>query len=76
MTTEDQAFAAEVAHWLAENFPPSLAHKNPYPYINDAEVAAVVDQALADASRRWSGGAPVRFVADTSVIERWSDAKG
>ena len=41
-----------------------------------AEVAAVVDQALADASRRWSGGAPVRFVADTSVIERWSDAKG
>ena len=40
-----------------------------------AEVAAVVDQALADASRRWSGGAPVRFVADTSVIERWSDAR-
>ncbi|HRP71721.1 MAG TPA: acyl-CoA dehydrogenase family protein [Xanthomonadaceae bacterium] len=38
--SQDQAFAAEVAHWLAENFPPSLAHKNPYPYINDAEVAA------------------------------------
>lgn len=40
-----------------------------------AEVAALVDQALADASRRWAAGAPVRFVADTSVIHRWSDAK-
>ena len=39
------------------------------------EVAALVDQALADASRRWAAGAPVRFVADTSVIARWSDAK-
>jgi DNA polymerase-1 len=40
------------------------------------EVAARVDRALDDASRRWAGGAPVRFVADTSVIARWSDAKG
>ncbi|KGN29870.1 DNA polymerase I [Knoellia sinensis KCTC 19936] len=39
------------------------------------EVAALVDQAFADASRRWAAGAPVRFVADTSIIERWSDAK-
>jgi DNA polymerase-1 len=39
------------------------------------EVAALVDQALADASRRWAAGAPVRFVADTSVLQRWSDAK-
>jgi len=40
-----------------------------------AEVAARVDRALDDAARRWAGGAPVRFVADTSVIARWSDAK-
>ena len=40
-----------------------------------AEVAARVDRALYDAARRWAGGAPVRFVADTSVIARWSDAK-
>lgn len=40
------------------------------------EVAAVVDTALTDAARRWCGGAPVRFVADTSVISRWSEAKG
>jgi DNA polymerase-1 len=39
------------------------------------EAARRVDTALTDAARRWSGGAPVRFVADTSVIERWSDAK-
>jgi len=39
------------------------------------EAARRVDTALGDAARRWSGGAPVRFVADTSVIDRWSDAK-
>jgi DNA polymerase I len=39
------------------------------------EVAARVDRALDDAARRWAGGAPVRFVTDTSVIARWSDAK-
>ena len=39
------------------------------------EVAALVDRSLDDASRRWAQGAPVRFVSDTSVIARWSDAK-
>ena len=39
------------------------------------EVAARVDQSLTEAARRWSRGAPVRFVADTSVIRRWSEAK-
>lgn len=39
------------------------------------EVARRVDQALADAARRWTGGAPVRFVADTRLITRWSEAK-
>lgn len=39
------------------------------------QVVRVVEDALADAARRWSGGAQVRFVADTSVIERWSQAK-
>jgi DNA polymerase-1 len=39
------------------------------------EVAALVDSSLTDAARRWSGAAPVRFVSDTSVIARWSDAK-
>ena len=39
------------------------------------EVAARVDRAASSSARRWAGGAPVRFVADTSVIARWSDAK-
>ncbi|WP_202842546.1 acyl-CoA dehydrogenase family protein [Luteimonas saliphila] len=38
--SQDEAFASDVAAWLAENFPPSLAYRNPHPYINDAEVAA------------------------------------
>jgi DNA polymerase-1 len=40
------------------------------------EVVALVDRALLDAARRWSGGGPVRFVTDTAVMRRWSDAKG
>lgn len=39
------------------------------------EAVTRVDTALTDAARRWSGGAPVRFVADTSVVRRWSEAK-
>jgi len=39
--------------------------------------AAAVDDALTEAAARWTPpGAPrVRFVTDTSMIERWSDAK-
>ncbi|MDO5629260.1 MAG: DNA polymerase [Mobilicoccus sp.] len=37
------------------------------------EVAGRVDQALTDAARRWSGGT-ARFVADTSIVTRWSEA--
>lgn len=37
--------------------------------------AAAVTSALDDAARRWSAGAPVRLVADTSIVARWSDAK-
>lgn len=40
------------------------------------ECAARVERALADAARRWLGSEEVRFVADVSVIERWSEAKG
>jgi len=39
------------------------------------EVAAAVDAALTASARRWTGSSTVRFVADTSVIARWSDAK-
>jgi len=40
------------------------------------EVAAAVDAALTASARRWTGSSTVRFVSDTSVISRWSDAKG
>jgi len=41
-----------------------------------AEVADLVGNALDASARRWAGTDQVRFVADTSVIARWSDAKG
>jgi len=34
-----------------------------------------VQQALTDSARRWTGSSAVRFVADASVIHRWSEAK-
>ncbi len=39
------------------------------------EVAAAVGRCLDDSARRWAGTEDVRFVADTSIIRRWSDAK-
>ena len=39
------------------------------------EAAALVDEALQEAAYRWSPSRAVRFVADTSTIERWSEAK-
>src|SRR5450631_2063384 len=40
------------------------------------EAAASVDAALNASARRWTGSSTVRFVSDTSVISRWSEAKG
>ena len=39
------------------------------------ETATAVDAALTASARRWTGSEAVRFVCDTSVIARWSDAK-
>lgn len=38
-------------------------------------VTTLLHQALAEAAHRWSPAPEVRFVADVSVIRRWSDAK-
>jgi DNA polymerase-1 len=38
-------------------------------------VARIVTEAVAEAAFYWSPEPDVRFVADTSVIERWSEAK-
>ncbi|MEO7130367.1 MAG: DNA polymerase [Dermatophilaceae bacterium] len=41
-----------------------------------AEATQAVDRSLTAAARRWAGTDAVRFVADTSTIHRWSEAKG
>lgn len=35
----------------------------------------IVSATLTEASRRWSGGAPVRFVADVRTMHCWAEAK-
>lgn len=37
--------------------------------------AQAVEQTLVSAARTWAGTDQVRFVADTSIIRRWSEAK-
>lgn len=39
-------------------------------------VRQLLEDGLQEAAHRWSPGCAVRFVAETSVIDRWSDAKG
>ena len=41
-----------------------------------SEVAATVDGSLQEAVARWAPDRTVRFVTDTSLVTRWSDAKG
>ena len=45
------------------------------PEENAAETRARLERALTDSARRWTGSTQVRFVADASVIRRWSEAK-
>jgi DNA polymerase-1 len=46
------------------------------PEAKAAQAVAAVEEALQVAARTWAGTDEVRFVADTSVVRRWSDAKG
>lgn len=44
--------------------------------VERAEATAhLVESALTQAARRWTGTDRVRFVADTSIVRRWSQAK-
>jgi DNA polymerase-1 len=38
-------------------------------------VRQLLTECLAEAAARWAPDASVRFVADVSMIERWSEAK-
>ena len=39
------------------------------------DAVAILHRGLTEASGRWAGGSPVRFLADVAVVPRWSDAK-
>ncbi|MCH8627123.1 DNA polymerase [Arsenicicoccus piscis] len=39
------------------------------------QAVALVHDTLGAASRRWTGGSTVRFVADVTTVHRWSEAK-
>ena len=45
------------------------------PEENAAETMTRLELALTDSARRWTGSTQVRFVADASIIHRWSEAK-
>ncbi len=48
------------------------------PLASAESVATALDDALQEAAARWApatDGPPVRFVADTAIVPRWSDAK-
>ena len=45
------------------------------PHEHGEEVARLVDESLRLSARRWCGHDRVRFVSDTSVVRRWSEAK-
>jgi DNA polymerase I len=38
-------------------------------------VAAIVEDCLREAAQRWAPGSGVRFISDTTIVRRWSDAK-
>jgi DNA polymerase family A len=46
------------------------------PEVHGQAAADLVTASLHEAAHRWSPTSSVRFVADVSVISRWSDAKG
>ena len=45
------------------------------PAARAADATRLLEAGLQEAVRRWAPDTPVRFVADISVITRWSDAK-
>ncbi|MEO6887259.1 MAG: DNA polymerase [Jatrophihabitantaceae bacterium] len=63
------AFGAQIVLCLHDEL---LVH---VPIAHAEAVRQGLHDCLDEAARRWTGGAPVRFVADVSVITRWSDAK-
>ncbi len=64
-----EAFGARIVLCLHDEL---LVHT---PAAHGEAMAALVDDCLQEAARRWAPDASVRFISDTSVVRRWSDAK-
>ena len=64
-----RALGAEIVLCLHDE----LIVQVPEPHVD--EVAALLTDALGEAAYRWSPESDVRFIADVSVIRRWSEAK-
>jgi DNA polymerase-1 len=45
------------------------------PETHSQAAAALVGDCLAETARRWAPRGDVRFIADTSVVRSWADAK-
>ncbi|WP_370892398.1 DNA polymerase [Janibacter sp. GXQ6167] len=45
------------------------------PAENADQAAAAIESTLTETARWWLRGYPVRFVADTTIVQRWSEAK-
>ncbi len=64
-----RALGAEIVLCLHDE----LIVQVPEPHVD--AVAALLTDALGEAAYRWSPESDVRFIADVSVIRRWSEAK-
>lgn len=64
-----RAFDAEIVLCLHDEL---LVHA---PLVHAAAVAELVESSIHEAAHYWSPAPAVRFVADVSVITRWSEAK-
>ena len=70
----DTVTEAPMAIAIARQGGIGIIHKNMKVEEQAEDVVALVERALAESASRWSPHRGVRFVADVSVVRRWSDA--
>ena len=74
-----KAWAASVRNGLPAGRIVLCLHDELLLQVPSSEASAAVDllhTALTSTAAHWASGAGVRFVADVSVVNRWSEAKG
>ena len=70
MRAHGEALGAHIVMCLHDEL---LVHT---PVAQRQEVARIIDDGLQEAVRRWAPDDSVRFLAETTVIRRWSEGKG